>query len=199
MKNNKKILTLAAIYLCCSSVYANQTAFISDNIKVFMHSGSSIKYRITGSIKAGEEIEVLDKKNNFYKIKTKNKEGWISASSISFEPSIKTKLNKLKKDYNSYKIETENQLTYQNKQINNLEEEKNKLIEDIEKQKLTNMSFAEKIDEISSKSIAAISNKIMERKNNNTAYNVIFLILGIMLGLFFKKRPKNKLDFKNKW
>ena len=61
------------------------------------------------------------------------------------------------------------------------------------------MSFAEKIDEISSKSIAAISNKIMERKNNNTAYNVIFLILGIMLGLFFKKRPKNKLDFKNKW
>ena len=61
------------------------TAYIIDNLYIFMHSGPSKNYRIIGSVDAGTQITLLSGEDNGYfkVVDDKEREGWIESKFIS--------------------------------------------------------------------------------------------------------------------
>ena len=69
---------------------ADNSAYISDNLFIFMHTGAGNNYRIIGSVNAGEKIQLTGAdKNGFTEIITnKNKTGWVENKYISKTPGL---------------------------------------------------------------------------------------------------------------
>ncbi len=78
-------------------------AFIKDDLFIYMHTGSSKKFRVQGSINAGTPIEVLDTddETGFVQIKDpKGRTGWIEKVNTSTETSIRSQYQALQEQYN---------------------------------------------------------------------------------------------------
>lgn len=92
-----------------------QTGFISDNIYTYIHKGPSEKFKILGSINAGDSIEIIERSDNgkYTKIiDTKGREGWVISKFTSLKPSIKKRYADLQENL-AQKIESNNVLTAQ--------------------------------------------------------------------------------------
>ncbi|WP_462157347.1 TIGR04211 family SH3 domain-containing protein [Pseudoalteromonas sp. GB56] len=74
------------------------TAYISDELYIFMHSGAGKNYRILGSINAGTEITLVTgtETNGFYEIvDDKERQGWVEAQYINQDQSLRIKFEQL--------------------------------------------------------------------------------------------------------
>lgn len=61
-----------------------QAAFIADDVQLFMHSGPSYEYRISGRVRSGESVEILDKQGDYTKIRLdEGREGWVPTRYIA--------------------------------------------------------------------------------------------------------------------
>lgn len=72
--------------------------FITDSLYIYLHSGPSTKYRIIGSVYAGDNVTKISESENgeFIQIEDKKQRvGWITAKYFSAEPSIKAQLQTL--------------------------------------------------------------------------------------------------------
>ena len=94
----KKLILASLLTLVSLSSFAKETRYISDDVAIYMHSGPGTKYRIIGTIKAGEAVTYLQTNaaSNFAQITTsKNKTAWIDGKSLSRQVSLKVWAPKL--------------------------------------------------------------------------------------------------------
>lgn len=105
---NKSILLV--LFLLPFSVFSQQTtdnqagksAFISDALFAYIHSGPGKQYRIVGTINAGQSITYLkqDDESGYAQIKYDiDKTAWLPKEYVSFTPSLTNQLEQLKADY----------------------------------------------------------------------------------------------------
>ncbi|WP_051326716.1 MULTISPECIES: TIGR04211 family SH3 domain-containing protein [Aliagarivorans] len=88
-----RLLAIATFALSLS-VHA-QTRYISDELFVYMHSGSSNQFRIIGSVNAGEKVELLDlnSETQYAKIRmSTGREGWVEAKFLNRNPGLAEQL-----------------------------------------------------------------------------------------------------------
>ncbi|GAA3546462.1 TIGR04211 family SH3 domain-containing protein [Zobellella aerophila] len=90
--------------LLCSLPWLNaiaETRYISDNVYTYMHTGPSNKYRIMGSINAGEAVTFLtqDADSQYVQIRDQDgRTGWIDADFIQAEESFKSRTPRLEQE-----------------------------------------------------------------------------------------------------
>lgn len=103
---NIKHFILASLLTLISLSSQAETRYISDDVAIFMHSGPSTKYRILGTVKAGEAVTFLqtDPNTNFAEIITsKNKTAWVDGKFLSRRASLKVKTPKLQAELSRIK------------------------------------------------------------------------------------------------
>ena len=96
MTRKTTFLLLLTIFL--SSSASALTRYVSDDLFTYVHSGPGTKYKIIGSVDAGEKIKVLETNENagFTQIKDlKGRIGWISSKYASKQPGLKERFEKL--------------------------------------------------------------------------------------------------------
>jgi len=90
-----KALILLFTLLSYSTFSSAQTYYISDNLFTYIHSGPSDKYRIVGSVNAGEHIKVLqhNAETGYTQIiDAKGRKGWLVSKYVSANQSLKERL-----------------------------------------------------------------------------------------------------------
>lgn len=136
--------------LLCSLLWVSQasaaTRYISDDVYAFLHAGPSNKYRIIGSINAGEKVEFLNRNADTKYMQIKDAEGrtgWIDGRFLQTEESFRSRLPVLEKEL----TDTQQQLaTVDERHSQNVADQVN-LIER-QQQELTTLKA--KLDELSS-------------------------------------------------
>ncbi|WP_341501895.1 TIGR04211 family SH3 domain-containing protein [Gallaecimonas sp. GXIMD4217] len=82
-------LALMAPVLMSTPAQAAEQAYISEDIFIYVHSGPSRQYRIIGSITAGEPVTVLERAEEFIKVKGADKEGWVESRYVTEQASFR--------------------------------------------------------------------------------------------------------------
>lgn len=121
------------ICLCAQQVLAD-TRYVSDNIFTYIHNGPGTQYRILGSVKAGEPLEVKAVNNDAgftQVVDGRGREGWIKNSELQAEISLRERLPQVQKELDEAKArllnlngdnerrfaEKDGQITEQSKEI----------------------------------------------------------------------------------
>lgn len=77
---------LLGILIClCAQQALADTRYVSDNIFTYIHNGPGTQYRILGSVKAGEPLEVkaVNQEAGFTQVVDgRGREGWIKNSEL---------------------------------------------------------------------------------------------------------------------
>ncbi|MGJ8694311.1 MAG: TIGR04211 family SH3 domain-containing protein [Thalassotalea sp.] len=102
---------------------SKQSAFISDDLFVYMHAGAGKNYRILGTINAGAEIVLTGNESNEFSeiIDPKDRKTWIENKYISRSPSLRNviaELNSKLAEHNETLVNTENLLSQANGELN---------------------------------------------------------------------------------
>lgn len=103
----KKLLLLACTILL-SMPALSQTRYVADNLFTYMHSGPSAKYRIIGSVNAGDKVTLVqtNKDSGYSEIKDpKGRTGWIESRFVSSVEGMVTRLPRLEKELEATKAE----------------------------------------------------------------------------------------------
>ncbi|ENY71336.1 TIGR04211 family SH3 domain-containing protein [Aeromonas diversa] len=93
------LLTLAASHTMA------ETRYISDNIYSFMHGGPGTQYRILGSVKAGEPVELTgSNEGGFVQITDgKGRSGWVKGDDLQTGPSFRQQVAQLQQQVDELK------------------------------------------------------------------------------------------------
>ncbi len=196
MKTIKSLLAIVSLTLCFN-VFAT-TRYVSDDIYIYMHSGPSLDYRITGTIKVGAPVTIVDynKKNKFTKVKTaKGKTGWVNNKELQKELPAKTRLPVVQKQLkqaqsklNNIALENGKELEDKVKSI----ESKDSLITQLESEKT---SLLATIDELKAKNLELdlLQDTREERiKMDWMLYGGSVLFFGVLFGLMIPFIPRRK-------
>jgi SH3 domain protein len=143
-----KFLLLILIFVFSAANAA--TNYVSDDLHTFIHSGPSTKYKIIGSVNAGEHIEVIRKDSDFILVKDSNgRSGWINSKYVSNQPglkehlpALKTQVTQLETQLAEYKENLESKVS----QIQNLENTNLKLNKQLEEVQVVNRELESKLD-----------------------------------------------------
>ncbi len=76
--------------------------YVSDNIFTFIHNGPGTQYRILGSVKAGEPLDVkaVNNEAGFTQVVDgRGREGWIKSSELQGEISLRERLPQVQKSW----------------------------------------------------------------------------------------------------
>ncbi|MGY3867588.1 TIGR04211 family SH3 domain-containing protein [Aeromonas bivalvium] len=96
------------ICLCAQSALA-ETRYVSDNIYIFMHGGPGTQYRILGSVKAGEALDVKGGQADFTQVvDERGREGWVKNEDLQREPSLKVRVPQLEQELQALKDRLQN-------------------------------------------------------------------------------------------
>lgn len=98
------------ICLCAQQALAD-TRYVSDNIFTFIHHGPGTQYRILGSVKAGEPLEVkaVNGEAGFTQVvDARGREGWIKNSELQSQPSLRERLPQVEKERDELKDRLQN-------------------------------------------------------------------------------------------
>ena len=93
-----KLILALLCYLPWLSMAEAANRYISDVVYAYLHAGPSNKYRILGSIKAGEPVEQLDRDAQTKYVQIRDSEGrtgWVEGQFAQSEESFRSKLPKL--------------------------------------------------------------------------------------------------------
>lgn len=93
---------LLGILIClCAQQALADTRYVSDNIFTFIHNGPGTQYRILGSVKAGEPLDVkaVNNEAGFTQVVDgRGREGWIKSSELQGEISLRERLPQVQKE-----------------------------------------------------------------------------------------------------
>ncbi|MGO2478006.1 MAG: TIGR04211 family SH3 domain-containing protein [Pseudoalteromonas sp.] len=164
------------------------TAYIIDNLYIFMHSGPGKNYRILGSVDAGSQIVLLsDEDNGYFKVlDDKEREGWVESKYISKTAGLHQQYQALNND-----------MTLMQEQLRQAEIELPQLQE--QNQKLTdkNQALAEQITKLKTtieaernQKQAASSKEKRQLLTYGGAIAFIGLFLGIILTIVLSRRKR---------
>lgn len=85
----------ASIALCfSSSLLAEPTQYVTDELTTYVYAGpDASRYRISGSVSAGEAVTVLESQGQYSRIMDQTgKKNWILTKQLVEQPSIKTQV-----------------------------------------------------------------------------------------------------------
>ncbi|ELM3614582.1 TIGR04211 family SH3 domain-containing protein [Aeromonas sobria] len=103
---------LLGILIClCAQQALADTRYVSDNIFTFIHNGPGTQYRILGSIKAGEPLEVkaVNSEAGFTQVvDSRGREGWIKNSELQSQISLRERLPQVEKERDELKGRLQN-------------------------------------------------------------------------------------------
>ncbi|QFI55923.1 TIGR04211 family SH3 domain-containing protein [Aeromonas simiae] len=87
-----------------------ETRYVSDNIYTFIHGGPGTQFRILGSVKAGEPVELQGgSEAGFVQIKdSKGRAGWVKNDDLQTAPSYRQQLPELQKQLDELKGRLQN-------------------------------------------------------------------------------------------
>lgn len=187
----KTTLILLMIISLASSANA-LTRYVSDDLFTYVHSGPGTKYKIIGSVNAGEPIKVLqtNKDAGFTEIKDpKGRSGWINSKYISRQPGLQERLAKLEIQFtklNTQLTAAKDNLKSHSNKVHELENTNSILNEELEQVKVLNASL----------------NEILDTKKNDLllrwfSYGGMVGGIGLLLGLILPSlMPRRK---KSRW
>ncbi len=101
-ENRPTMRALLGILIClCAQQALADTRYVSDNIFTYIHNGPGTQYRILGSVKAGEPLEVkaVNKEAGFTQVVDgRGREGWIKNSELQGDISLRERLPQIEKE-----------------------------------------------------------------------------------------------------
>ena len=164
--------------------------YIKDDLFVFMHVGSSKKFKILGSINASTPVSVMDRndESGFIKIKDdRGRIGWVEQNSFSTEPSNLVKLTQLQTQYDELKaINEQNQsevtrLSEELAQANEAQHETRTKVTQLESQR----------DSLSEQVSLRQDETELKRMLYGAAICVVGLILGLLLPMMAPRKRRS--------
>lgn len=145
-----KIKNLLLILIFISSFANAATSYISDDLHTFMHSGPGIKYKIIGSVNAGDKVKVIRKNAKYTLIKDpKGRSGWINSKYLSNQVGLKERLPELEAELAKFQTQLSEYKSNIESQDNKLQELENinlKLNKQIEEIQILNENLNDKLD-----------------------------------------------------
>ncbi len=138
----KKLLSVVLLVCGLIGNAFAEDRYIADNLFTYMHAGPSNKYRIIGSVNAGDKVKLLQVNSKYSQIlDTKGRTGWVENRFVTTQTSMAERLPKLEKELASVKEQLANarknsneekadlaqSLTARNKQITELEQSYNEI------------------------------------------------------------------------
>jgi len=103
---------LLGILICfCAQQALADTRYVSDNIFTYIHNGPGTQYRILGSVKAGEplEVKVVNSEAGYTQVVDgRGREGWIKNSELQNQVSLRERLPLLEKERDELKDRLQN-------------------------------------------------------------------------------------------
>ncbi|MFQ2272334.1 TIGR04211 family SH3 domain-containing protein [Aeromonas enteropelogenes] len=103
---------LLGILIClCAGQALAETRYVSDNIFTYIHNGPGTQYRILGSVKAGEPLEIksVNGEAGFTQVVDgRGREGWIKSSELQSQPSLRERLPEVEKERDELKSRLQN-------------------------------------------------------------------------------------------
>ena len=183
----KKRNFLLLVLTCITASLSAATHYVSDDLYTYIHSGAGTKYKIIGSVNAGEHIKTINSQNGFTLIQdSKGRKGWINSKYVSSTLGLKERLPKL-----------EEKLALLNEQVNTAEDRANKNKADLEKNlksrndqvlrlQKTNASLKEELVKIKEEN-ENLNSKLDTKKNDLLmrwfTYGGMVAGAGLLLGL----------------
>jgi len=148
----RKTIFLLLVIISLASSASALTRYVSDDLFTYIHSGPSTKYKIIGSVDAGEKIKVIKTNENtgFTQIiDPKGRTGWINAKYVSTQAGLKERLEKLEIEYAKLKTQlgtTQDTSKSYSVQVHELENKNAKLNKEIQEVQALNDELSEKLD-----------------------------------------------------
>lgn len=167
------------------------SGYISDDLFVYMHSGSGNNYRILGSVNSGVEVKVTGKHENDYTeiIDDKNRTVWIESKYVSLKPGLRFVIAELNE-------RLANTATGSDNLSNELSAAKSS-IDKLTKERIT---LNNEISQLN-KTLTTAQSKLKDQDTNikkEWFYNgAIVLVVGLLLGLLIPRltaRRKGSMD-----
>jgi SH3 domain protein len=184
MIQKKVTFALAIISLSSTAFAAN---YVSNDLFTYTHSGPGSKYKILGTVDAGQKITVLNRNDGYTQIRdSKGRTVWINSKYVSNEPGLKEQLETLKVQYAKLdeKLQTFEDKANENKA--SLEENLNSNIQQVQELKKTNASLSNELKKVQEEN-DSLSNLLDNEKNELLmkwfSYGGMVAGIGLILGL----------------
>lgn len=131
-------LFLSSLTIITSLPSFAQNQYITENLSTYLRKGPGDQFKLAGTIAAGEQVTVLDRKERYTLIRdSKNREGWILTSEVTSTPSAKlltpqlqqqvqelsAKLSNIDKDWQQRTIEMQRRAQQADRQSSELLEQ----------------------------------------------------------------------------
>lgn len=132
------LLFLSSLAIITSLPSFAQNQYITENLSTYLRKGPGDQFKLAGTIAAGEQVTVLDRKERYTLIRdSKNREGWILTSEVTSTPSAKlltpqlqqqvqelsAKLSNIDKDWQQRTIEMQRRAQQADRQSSELLEQ----------------------------------------------------------------------------
>ena len=148
----RKTTLLLLLIMSLSSSVSALTRYVSDDLFTYVHSGPGTKYKIIGSVDAGEKIKVLETNENtgFTQIKDlKGRTGWINSKYASEQPGLKERFEKLEIRFAQLDTQlraAQDDIKSHNIQVRELENTNSQLKKELEQVQTLNSNLNEQMD-----------------------------------------------------
>lgn len=193
-----RLLTACLVLLSTwsTSASAEQSAYVSDQLTVFVHSGPTRNYRIVGTIVAGSPIKVIEQSEDasFTHVEYDNKTGWIESQYVSDEQSLKQKFEQTTQALS----EANQQLAEVTSQLNNQQNEQDSLQSQLNRQQQVNAKLEQSLQNYQlqlsqlSQNDAETQEKVkMDWMVKGGSLALGSLILGYLLALMPRRKKRN--------
>ncbi|MEA3371841.1 MAG: TIGR04211 family SH3 domain-containing protein [Campylobacterota bacterium] len=148
----RKTTLLLFVIISLASSASALTRYVSDDLFTYMHSGPGTKYKIIGSVDAGEKIKVLKtNENTGYTqiVDPKGRTGWINTKYVSRQAGLKERLEKLEIKYAKLKTQlnsTKENLNSHGSQVRELEKTNATINKEMQEVQTLNDELIERLD-----------------------------------------------------
>lgn len=169
------------------------SAYISDDLFIYMHAGAGNNYRILGSINAGDEIKVTGNQENGYTeiIDPKGRKTWVEDKYVSNTPGLRfviAELNTKLASNDESNQQVYEELNQAKSYITNLESNATTL----EKQILS-------LNEQLASTKSQLTNQDLELKKEYFFNGAIVLAIGLLLGVVLPRISMRKRSNMESW
>lgn len=178
------ILAIIATLVCASRAGAQETAYISEDLYVFLHRGPSTQFKIVGSLTAGTPITVTarDPDSGFAEVNDgQGKTGWVDARFLSDSVSRRARLEEAERELKRVQETHEGA----GAKLASYEQEVGRLKTDNDKLKSQNGLLESEVKRVRNELAG------LDQDNQMTWFRngAIVLIIGLALGLILPRLP----------
>ncbi|OKY25058.1 TIGR04211 family SH3 domain-containing protein [Thalassotalea sp. PP2-459] len=170
-----------------------ESAYIIDDLFIYMHAGAGANYRIVGSVNAGDEIKLTGNESNGYTeiIDPRDRITWVESKYLSKTPGMRVaiaELNTKLANQEESVEQSESSLSLANQQINQLKANEKAL-----NKKIT--ALTRDLDTAQSK----VDNQDLALKKEYFFNGAIVLAIGLILGLVLPRLAARKRSSMDNW